>query len=151
MNKSSLKTPPKRATIVVVLEEGHSDWASDLMGAIKLLQHVSDVRRGGGETTVAIPSPDVLPLQPVICDSNGTHRFRANALVQYLYDWAQPRGCGMNELHMLPGIPVEDWEQFAALTGYSISGFSELSYVRNSTYEAAARASERLSEDTPQS
>ncbi|GMV06748.1 MAG: hypothetical protein AMXMBFR53_30230 [Gemmatimonadota bacterium] len=37
-----------------------------------------------------------------------------------------------------PSFSVEDSEQFAQLIGYSLSGFGELSYVTDETYNAAA-------------
>jgi hypothetical protein len=74
-----------------------------------------------------------LPIQPLYTDEHGTVRFRANALVRFLLDNG---GIDMNKL-AVEDFPVEDREQFAQLIGYSLSGFSELSYVRDITYEAA--------------
>jgi len=37
------------------------------------------------------------------------------------------------------GFPQEDREQFAQLIGYSLSGFGELDYVSDETYEVAER------------
>jgi hypothetical protein len=70
------------------------------------------------------------PLQPI---KDG--RFEANAIVEYLLDKGP---FDMNHLGTL-GFSQEDREQFAQLIGYSLSGFSELSYVRNETYDAAMR------------
>ena len=39
-------------------------------------------------------------------------------------------------------VDSQDREQFAQLTGYSLSGFGELSYVRMETYAAAALMAE---------
>lgn len=70
------------------------------------------------------------PMQPVYTDSEGTYRFKANAIVRYMLD------LGFTDLNKLAIIPfsAEDREQFAQLIGYSVSGFGELSYVRDSTY-----------------
>lgn len=78
------------------------------------------------------------PIQPLAKDEHGVLRFKANKLVQHLLDWAQARGHGMNEMAGM-NFPQEDWEQFAQLIGYSLSGFAELSYVRDTTYNAAAQ------------
>ena len=39
---------------------------------------------------------------------------------------------------------VEDEEQFAQLIGYSVSGFGELSYVNDKTYNKAAKACPKI-------
>jgi hypothetical protein len=75
------------------------------------------------------------PIQPIQKDKDGTARFKANAIVAYLLDKG---GIDMNALAMEP-FSVEDQEQFAQLIGYSLAGFSELSYVRDETYAAAAQ------------
>lgn len=74
------------------------------------------------------------PLQPLYKDAHGVIRFQANAIVRYLLDEG---GIDMNMLAALP-FSQADREQFAQLIGYSLSGFSELSYVRDETYERAA-------------
>jgi len=76
-----------------------------------------------------------MPLQPVYQDKHGTVRFKANSLVRYLLDHG---GIDMNTLATLP-FPKADREQFAALIGYSLSGFAELDYVSDEAYGAAAR------------
>lgn len=78
------------------------------------------------------------PMQPLYKDDHGTIRFRENKIVQYLKDNG---GIDMNHL-AVQGFPQEDREQFAQLIGYSLSGFSELGYVRNDTYDAACKMSE---------
>lgn len=77
------------------------------------------------------------PLQPLALDDHGTLRFHPNAIVRHLLDHG---GINLNDLARME-FSQEDWEQFAQLIGYSLSGFGELSYVRNETYEAAARMS----------
>lgn len=74
------------------------------------------------------------PMQPVITDPHGVLRFHGNAIVRHLLDHG---GIDLNQLACID-FPQEDREQFAQLIGYSLSGFGELSYVRNTTYEAAA-------------
>lgn len=75
-----------------------------------------------------------LPIQPTYTDTHGTIRFRENHIVRYLLDH------GGLDLHALAlALPNEqaDWEQFAQLIGYSLSGFGDLSYVRDETYAVA--------------
>jgi hypothetical protein len=75
------------------------------------------------------------PLQPLVRDENGTVRFKANKIVRMLLDTGS---LDLNDLaHM--DFNVDDREQFAQLIGYSLSGFAELSYGTDKTYEAAAK------------
>lgn len=75
------------------------------------------------------------PLQPL--EQQDKIRFKRNAIVCHLIDVATAAGlCDMNMLAVRP-FSVEDREQFAQLIGYSLDGFSELSYVTDETYEAA--------------
>lgn len=80
-----------------------------------------------------------LPIQPVYRDEQGVVRFRANAVVSFLYQWASARGMGLNELALMP-FDAADREQFAQLIGYSVSGFGDLSYVSDETYARATAA-----------
>lgn len=74
------------------------------------------------------------PLQPLQFDSDGILRFKPNAIVRFLLD-AGP--FDMNKLALM-NFPDEDREQFVQLIGYSLSGFGELSYVSDATYESAS-------------
>lgn len=78
------------------------------------------------------------PIQPLYKDEHGTVRFKENALVRYLLDEG---GLDMNKLAYVEASQ-DDREQFAQLIGYSLSGFSELSYVGDETYGAATIMSE---------
>jgi len=81
-------------------------------------------------------------MQPLVTAPNGVVRFQENSVVIYLLDEASAgRKCDMNSL-ACQDFPAEDREQFAQLIGYSLSGFSELSYVRDETYAKAAHLSE---------
>lgn len=82
------------------------------------------------------------PIQPLVRDEHGTPRFKANAIVRFLLDQ------GPFDLNDLAGkgFSNEDFEQLAQLIGYSLGGFSELSYVRDETYERAAMMSEGADE-----
>ena len=80
------------------------------------------------------------PMQPLVLDDKGVVRFKENKIVRYLLDYATEKGVGLNEIGMM-AFPINDQEQLAQLIGYSLSGFSELSYVQKETYKAACRAS----------
>lgn len=76
------------------------------------------------------------PIQPITKDEHGVERFKANKIVAFLLD-AGP--FDMNQLALID-FSRDDREQFAQLIGYSVSGFTELSYVRNSTWKRAQEA-----------
>lgn len=73
-------------------------------------------------------------MQPIDRDENGTPRFRANPIVRYLLEQG---GIDMNHLARVPSFDKEDRMHFAQLIGYSVSGFGDLSYVDDETYEQA--------------
>ena len=77
------------------------------------------------------------PLQPIYLDEHGTPRFRKNNIVDFLLENG---GYSLNEL-ATKGFSNEDWEQFAQLIGYSISGFGELNYVSDRAFNKADRLS----------
>lgn len=79
------------------------------------------------------------PLQPIAKDSAGTPRFKENKIVSYLLDHG---GFDLNDIAKLD-FSTDDREQFAQLIGYSLCGFSELSYVTEDTYSAADALAER--------
>lgn len=78
------------------------------------------------------------PIQPLATDGNGVLRFKENAIVRFLLD------CGPFDLNHIAmrDFSQEDREQFAQLIGYSLSGFGELGFVSDGTYEAAAAMAE---------
>lgn len=78
------------------------------------------------------------PIQPLEVDEHNILRFKSNAIVQYLLD-AGP--FDMNHLAVC-NFSIEDREQFAQLIGYSLSGFGELSYVRDEKYSTASLMAE---------
>lgn len=80
------------------------------------------------------------PMQPVVVDEHGVHRFKENAIVNFLLR-AGPYD--MNKLAMM-SFSDEDREQFAQLIGYSVSGACDLSYVSDRIAERALRESKRL-------
>ena len=74
------------------------------------------------------------PIQPLVQATDGTVRFKANEIVKFLLD-AGP--FDLNKIACME-FSQNDREQFAQLIGYSLNGFGELSYVRNTTYDTAA-------------
>lgn len=78
------------------------------------------------------------PIQPLAKDDQGVMRFKPNKIVQHLLDHG---GIDLNQLATMD-FTADDREQFAQLIGYSLSGFSELSYVTEETYAAAALLSQ---------
>lgn len=80
------------------------------------------------------------PVQPVIQDEHGVHRFKANSIVRFLLDIGKHN---LNDLAVMD-FPDEDWEQFSQLTGYSVSGFCDLSYVTDRVANKGLKRSEKL-------
>jgi hypothetical protein len=81
------------------------------------------------------------PMQPVIIvvadDERGAHvRFKANTIVSWLVDQDY---IDLNRCARLP-FESEDREQLAQLIGYSVSGYADLSYVTNRSFNKAWRA-----------
>lgn len=73
------------------------------------------------------------PIQPLEKDARGVLRFKQNAIVAFLIDHGGIDLNGLARMH----FQDEDRVQLAQLIGYSLSGFSELSYVSDEDMEAA--------------
>lgn len=84
------------------------------------------------------------PMQPMVHDGKGVVRFKENAIVRDLLDAATD--AGIMDLNKIGAANYsrEDRVQFAQLIGYSVGGYSELSYVSNKDYAAAESAAESL-------
>lgn len=76
------------------------------------------------------------PMQPVVIDEHNVARFKSNAIVRAIYEFARERGMGLNEIARMP-FDREDREQFAQLLGYSVSGAADLEYVSDETIAKA--------------
>jgi hypothetical protein len=76
------------------------------------------------------------PIQPIAPDAQGVLRFKENAIVRHLLDWAKPRGMGLNEIAAME-FSQDDQEQFWQLIGYSLRGYGDLSFISDETYNAA--------------
>lgn len=79
------------------------------------------------------------PMQPLEFDDRGTLRFKENKIVRRLLDYSKQRGYGLNEI-ALEDFTDDDRMQLAQLIGYSLSGYGELSYVSDESWERAAAA-----------
>jgi hypothetical protein len=86
------------------------------------------------DTRAASPQATATPMQPLVTDAQGTVRFKENAIVRHLLDNG---GIDLNTLGALE-FTDEDRQQFAQLIGYSVSGYGELRYVSDRSYERAA-------------
>ena len=72
------------------------------------------------------------PIQPLEM-IDGVKRFKQNKILGYLFD----QGCiDMNKLAMID-FPQDDRQQFAQLIGYSLDGYSELSYGEDEVIASA--------------
>lgn len=92
------------------------------------------------------------PVQPMFLDQRdgGSYpRFQGNAIVRYLLDMCGERGVAdLNSLARAP-FDQEDRVQFAQLIGYSLGGFSELSYVDDDSYERASMLAKSVTTSIP--
>ena len=74
-----------------------------------------------------------MPIQPIDRDINGVVRFKPNRIVEFLLDNGN---YDLNDIARMD-FTNEEREQFSQLIGYSLSGFSDLSYVSDDTCEIA--------------
>ena len=86
-------------------------------------------------------------MQPIVVADDGVVRFQKNELVDYLLKAASKHGLDLNHLARVP-FPRSDREQFAQLIGYSVSGFGDLSYARDSTVAKADARAEEVVKDS---
>lgn len=62
------------------------------------------------------------PTQPIIIDSQGVRRFKANQIVKFLIDNSN---ITLNYLSTIP-FDDEDRKQFMQLLGYSVDGYHDI-------------------------
>jgi len=75
------------------------------------------------------------PMQPVVLDESGVARFKGNAIVRHLLDSG---AIDMNALALLD-FSDGDRNQFSQLIGYSLGGWSNLTYVDAASERAPRR------------
>lgn len=96
---------------------------------------------------LAAPQPAVaagwMPMQPIVWAKDGCIRFLANRMVNDLYEFACPRGMGLNEM-AAGDYTQEERMQFAQLIGYSVSGYGGLSYVSDESRDKADAIADAL-------
>jgi hypothetical protein len=71
------------------------------------------------------------PMQPIEYTLDGVIRFKKNAIVDFLLNWASDRGMSLNEIAIMRHrgqFSQEDYEQLMQLIGYSVSGYGDLMY-----------------------
>lgn len=83
------------------------------------------------------------PIQPLEKDKSGVLRFKENAIVRHLLDNG---GIDLNKIAVMD-FTADDRQQFAQLIGYSLSGYSELSYVDDDAYGTAVEMTRTKSAD----
>src|SRR4051812_42191960 len=82
------------------------------------------------------------PMQPVVWDGAGVTRFMANPIVRFMVDWGRDHGMSLNDLTMMSarmGWTRADWSHFSQLHGYSVSGWSSLSYANDEEWHEAIK------------
>jgi len=98
-------------------------------------------------TTRAAAMTDKNPIQPLVVDDKGVLRFKQNAIVRDLLDFASERGFDLNEIAR-KNYTRTDRQQLAQLIGYSLSGYGELrSYVDDDSFAAASEMAEGSTEE----
>jgi hypothetical protein len=90
------------------------------------------------------------PMQPIVFAEHGVIRFKQNAIVRHLLDYASSRGCSLNELARMD-FSDDDRMQLAQLIGYSVSGYGDLSYASRESVERADEIADALAADDKQS
>jgi hypothetical protein len=73
------------------------------------------------------------PMQPIFLDQFGVARFKANAIICWLFETGR---MDLNQIAVM-GFGDEDRMQIAQLLGYSVSGYGDLSYVSPESLEEA--------------
>lgn len=83
------------------------------------------------------------PMQPLEITPDNVLRFKQNEIVRFLLDHAQQTGMDLNKLAIM-SFKTRDWDQFHQLTGYSVSGYCELSHVSEAAKDRADKAAEKF-------
>lgn len=78
-----------------------------------------------------------LPMQPILMADDEIVRFKANKVVEKLYEYSLAHGLGLNELIKMD-LPREDMVQFYQLIGYSVSRCCGLRLVSEEEAKAAS-------------
>ncbi len=84
------------------------------------------------------------PIQPIILDEHGVRHFKANRIIEYLL---RCNKFNMNELAML-NFDNDERQHFAQLIGYSVCGYTDLSY-HNESVALYAETTQPINSDKP--
>ena len=84
----------------------------------------------------------VMPLQPIRIDERGVERFVPNRIVEALLETSS---LDLNKIACMD-FTQQEQEQFAQLIGYSVGGWSELSYVSDEALATVEKMMEGKSE-----
>jgi len=114
----------------IVAAHGHRELSEKLIGLAEALNNRS---------AAEIEMKDTHPMQPVVMVRN-IARFKKNEIVCHLLDHGE---YDMNKLACMD-FSQEDREQFAQLIGYSVGGFSTLSYASDAVCDKAIKAANSL-------
>lgn len=90
-----------------------------------------------------VPSDDY-PVQPVIVDPHGIHRFQENRIVRDLLTHASRQGFDLNAIACKREYNIREHQQLAQLIGYSVCGYMDLSYVDPHAADIAEEQEEKL-------
>lgn len=93
---------------------------------------VMNIIRAAKLPSAPIAEQVAYPIQPIIIDSKGVQRFEENRLVDFA---VRDRLNEMAVKFYHEDGYAEEWQQLAMLMGYSVSGWSGLSYVTDEAYE----------------
>ena len=80
------------------------------------------------------------PMQPIGYDQNNIVRFKANSVIQWLFDEGK---LDLNQM-AIKRFPIEDQRQIAQLLGYSVCGYCDLSYATDKSKDKAWEKMESL-------
>jgi hypothetical protein len=97
-----------------------------------------------GRATVTDQTTPSHPMQPVVLASDGVIRFHPNAIINYLFETG---ALDLNTIAIMAGrgrFSEQDQMQIAQLLGYSVSGYGDLSYVSDESFNAADEAAQHI-------
>lgn len=84
------------------------------------------------------------PIQPVIRAADGVIRFKANAIIEWLFETQR---LDLNEIAVRAArgqFGQEDQMQLAQLLGYPVSGYGDLSYASEESVAAADQMAQHI-------
>lgn len=86
------------------------------------------------------------PMQPVVLAENGSIRFKENAIIISLLEFATQHGYGLNSI-AAADYSDDDYSQLMELIGYSVSGYGNLSRCNKSHMRRADKIARDIISD----